>query len=315
VQELEEALKEAIAPLEGAQINTVAIGSLHGVFEPLAALSLVEANPALSDLGFTWLETTVAALETQFSLALDQVPERLYPARLCLVAALECLVPLLRYTPQGSSSLQRERIVWAAEALRGFVEQCRQADLAARDPPDNPPADSLLQAEKLLGQLAFSLSRLLEAAADSAQAVATDLAAHLDAIESQQDQLDAAMDGIASLASLLSRFDTARGVPAWSGSSAPSEQQLARWLQLKGDLYLPVEAQIRRLLSPLAGHSAGNRGQFGLDPAVFDTCAPLPEAVAAQMGRASRWVAQLLGAGFQCSQVRALEACKAVACF
>lgn len=86
--------------------------------QALASLSLLEDSPSISELAFTWLERTVAALETQFSLALHEVPCRLYPARLALVAALECLVPLLLYKLQGSSALQCERVVWAADALR-----------------------------------------------------------------------------------------------------------------------------------------------------------------------------------------------------
>lgn len=51
----------------------------------------------------------------------------------------------------------------------GFVTLCRDADLNACEPPAGDYPDSLLQAEKLLGQLAFSLARLLEAATNNAQ--------------------------------------------------------------------------------------------------------------------------------------------------
>lgn len=292
-------LEEVVVRLESEQLDTVAIGTMDGVFGALASLSLLEDSPSISELAFTWLERTVAALETQFSLALHEVPCRLYPARLALVAALECLVPLLLYKLQGSSALQCERVVWAADALRGFVTLCRDADLNACEPPAGDYPDSLLQAEKLLGQLAFSLARLLEAATNNAQLLVGDLPGHLEAIEDQREQLDAAMGGIACLAALLSCFDTASGVPAWPGGTAPSPEQLASWLQLKRSLYLPVHNQCVRLACLLRCAP----GLFGLStPAACNACHPLPEAAAAQVGRAARWLAQLLGAGFICTQ-------------
>lgn len=129
------------------------------------------------------------------------------------------------------------------------------------------------------------------------------LPASLRIIEEQRRELDAALQGISSLAEVLSCFSTAKGVRKCPGGAPPSLQHHSSWLQLKCHLFVPVANQVARLCAQLHGvcEQFEHMAPDAEDPAAGGTAAP--EVVAAQLGRASRWLAQLLCTAFACTEV------------
>lgn len=88
--------------------------------QALASLSLLldfPGKPAVSALGFQWLDSALTALQQHFWRALHADPTQPEAAGACAQAFLEGLVPLLLYK-LGDVFLHKQRVLWAAKMLR-----------------------------------------------------------------------------------------------------------------------------------------------------------------------------------------------------
>ncbi len=88
--------------------------------QALASLALLidlPDKPAVSALGFLWLDSALTALQRHFWHALHADPAQPEAAGACTLAMLQGLVPLLLYK-LGDMFMNKQRVVWAAKMLR-----------------------------------------------------------------------------------------------------------------------------------------------------------------------------------------------------